>query len=105
MRVAEALVAALCVGMGVRSLVYWLRRPFEDDDTVDLALFALFVMGRAGLWFAVGAMFAIYAWIGTRGQAFLDDVARFDWFIVVFAALAAVQVVAGFLLGRRTPQP
>jgi hypothetical protein len=103
-KVVEILIAAVCVGMGVRSLVYWVRRPFEGGDSTDLVLFALFVTGRVAMWFVVGGLFALYAWIGTRGQAFLDDVAQFSWCFLVLVFLAATQLVASFMLGRRTPQ-
>ncbi len=104
MKAVEIGLAAVCVGLGIRSLVYWVRRPFEGGDTTDLVLFALFVTGRVGMWFAAGGLFAIYAWLDTRGQAFADDVAQFSWYLLVLLSLAAVQFVAGFMLGRRTPQ-
>jgi len=102
MNVLEIVVVVMCAGLGVRSLVYWLRRPFESQDVVDHVLFALFVTGRVGTWFALAGMFALYASTDTRGQAFIDEVRRFDWFALVVIALAAVQFVASFLLGRRS---
>lgn len=104
MKAFELLLAAVCLGFGVRSLVFWVRRPFEGGDTTDLVLFAMFVTGRVAMWFAAAGLFLIYALIDTRGQAFIDDVAQYSWFLVVLLSLAAVQLVAGFLLGRRTPQ-
>lgn len=104
MKVLELFLAAVCFGLGVRSLVYWVRRPFEGGDTTDLILFALFVTGRVAMWFAAAGLFAIYASINARGQAFVDDVARYSWFLLVLVSLAAIQLVASFMLGRRTPQ-
>lgn len=103
MRYLEITVAAVFFAMGIRSLIYWIRRPFEGGDTTDQLLFSLFVTGRVAIWFAFGGVFLIYAWVGTRGQAFLDDVADFSWYVLVILALAALQFVTTFLLGRRTP--
>jgi hypothetical protein len=103
-KAVEFVLAAVCLGLGIRSLVYWVRRPFEGGDTTDMVLFALFVTGRVGMWFGAGGLFVIYALIGTRGEAFADDVAQFSWFLLVLLSLAAIQLVAGFMLGRRTPQ-
>ena len=100
----DVAVAALFVAMGVRSLVYWVRRPFESDDTTDQVLFALFVTGRVGLWLAVGGLFLLYASFGTVGQALVDDMLSYSWYMLVLLGLAALQFVAGFMLGRRTPQ-
>lgn len=102
MNVFEIVVVAVCAALGVRSLVYWLRRPFEGRDVTDHLLFALFVTGRVGTWFALAGLFALYATTDTRGQAFIEDVRRFDWFALVLIALAVVQFVASFLLGRRS---
>ena len=88
---------------GLRSLVHWARRPFDSTDPRDHALFAMFVTGRSGLWFALAGLFVLYALTETRGRAFIDDVRRYDWFVLVFIALAAMQVVAGFFLGQRSP--
>jgi len=100
----ELVVAAACLGLGVRSLVYWVRRPFEGGDATDLVLFSLFVTGRVAMWFAAGGLFLIYALIDTRGQAFIDEVAQYGWFLLVLLSLAALQLVASFMLGRRTPR-
>jgi hypothetical protein len=98
----EIVVVIVCAGLGVRSLLYWLRRPFEGRDVTDHLLFGLFVTGRVGVWFALAGLFSLYAVTDTQGRAFIDDVRQFDWFFVVLVALAAVQLVASFLLGRRS---
>ena len=102
MKLVEAILAGVFVLLGARSLVHWLRRPFEGGDVVDHVLFALFVTGRVGLWFALAGVFALYASTSTEGKAFVDDVRTYDWFLIVFLGLAAMQLLAGFFLGRRS---
>lgn len=104
MKTFDLTIAALVIAMGFRSLVHWIRRPFESDDATDQVLFALFVTGRAGLWFAVAGLFLLYASFGTTGQALVDDMLGYSWYILVLLGLAALQFVAGFMLGRRTPE-
>jgi len=101
-RILEVLIAALCVAFGIRSLVYWVRRPFEGDDVTDQVLFALFVTGRVGIWFAFAGLFLLYASIDTQNHAFVDGVQRFNWYVLPLLILAAMQFVSGFLLGRRS---
>jgi hypothetical protein len=101
MNVPELAVAAILGAFGVRSLVHWARRPFESADRTDQLLYALYLTGRVGLWFAFAGLFAIFATISTRGQAFVDDVAAFRWYVLVIGALGAMQLVAGWFLGHR----
>lgn len=96
----ELIVAIVFGLLGVRSLVYWLRRPMELDTRREQVLFALFVVARAGMWFALMGLFLLYASVRTEGRAFTDDAAEFKWYFVVLAIPAALQFVAGFLLGR-----
>jgi hypothetical protein len=111
-RGVELAIAIVLAAFGVRSLVHWVRRPFGSRDARDHVLFALYVMGRAGLWFAFAGMFLLFASAGTTdpvtgeqlhapGQAFVDAVDAYRWYVFVPATLAAVQFVAGYLLGRR----
>jgi hypothetical protein len=95
-------VALLCAG-GIRSLWVWSRRPFEGADAVDHLLYALFVTGRAGLWFAFAGLFAIYGSNDAQGRAFIDEASQYRWYVVILIVLAALQFVGGQLLGRRTP--
>ncbi len=95
-----ALAGAFAIG-GARSMGIWSRRRFEGTDVVDHVLYALFVTARIGLWFAFAGLFAIYASIDVRGQAAVDEAARFRWYLGIPLVLAAVQLGAGFLLGRR----
>jgi hypothetical protein len=106
-RVAEAIVAALFAVIGVRSLVYWLRRPFETTDLRDHLLFAAYLTGRIGLWFSLAGLFLLVS-VDTNGRlagdsdvAFSGFASRYGWYVVVFAALSVLQLVAGFFLGRR----
>jgi hypothetical protein len=98
--VVELTVAAFFGVLGLRSLVHWLRRPMESEARRDHVLFALFVVSRAGLWFALMGLFLLYASVHTQGRAFIDDMARYKWYFVVLGVPAAVQFVTGFLLGR-----
>ena len=102
MKVFELTMVLLFTGLGVRSAWYWIRRPFESRDPRDHLLFALFVTGRVGLWFALSGLFLLYASVDTQGRAFTDDVRRYDWFVLVFVVLAALQLLGGYFLGRRS---
>jgi hypothetical protein len=95
----EWVAAAICAAMGVRSLVHWLRRPPVTDERREQLLFAVFVMCRVGLWFAVAGLFALYATIDAQGRAFADEAGELRWYVVVLGVLAAGQFVSGFLLG------
>lgn len=101
MRVFEIAMAVLFGALGVRSLVHWVRRPIEGSDAGDHLLFAFFVTGRAGLWFALAGLFVLYASVSVRGRAFVDEVQRFGWYAMVFVLLGAMQLVAAYFLGRR----
>jgi len=102
MKVFEIAMLGAFGALGVRSLVHWARRPFDSGDTRDHLLFAMFVTGRVGLWFALSGLFLLYALTGTQGRAFVDDVKQYDWFIMVFMGLAALQFLGGYFLGRRS---
>ena len=105
MNVVEIVVAAVFGLLGVRSLVYWLRRPMDSDVRRDHLLYALFVASRAGLWFALTGLFLLFASVETHGRAFIDDAARFKWYYFVLAVPAALHFISGFLLGRPPPSP
>ena len=100
---AFELAAALVFGaLGVRSIVYWTRRPFEGTDVGDHVLFALFVTGRAGMWLGVGGIFLVYAHsTDEEGKLHLTSVGQFRWYLLVFAFLLVVQLLAGYFLGKR----
>jgi len=100
-RPVEGAIALLFLLCGVRSLWYWLRRPFEGTDATDHVLYALFVTARVGLWLAFGGLFWIYATLDVQGRAALDELRQYSWYVMVPIALAAVQLGAGWFLGRR----
>ncbi|MGZ8581353.1 MAG: hypothetical protein ACXWW9_08740 [Actinomycetota bacterium] len=97
----EFAAALIFAGLGVRSLVHWVRSPYESTKASDLALYALFVTGRVGMWLVLATAFALYAFTDTRGRAFVDDAREYQWLYVVFLALGAVQFVAAYFLGQR----
>jgi hypothetical protein len=97
----EIVAALVFAALGVRSLVHWARTPYESTRASDLALYALFVTGRVGMWFVLAAAFALYALTDTRGRAFVDDAREYQWLYLVFLALGAVQFVAAYFLGQR----
>ncbi len=103
MRVVEIVLAGLFALGGMRSLWYWSRRRFEGADLTDHVLYALFVTGRVGLWFAFAGLFAIYASSDAHGRAAVDELGELRWYFSVPLVLAAVQFAAGYFLGRREP--
>lgn len=104
MRVVELVLVGLFVLGGIRSLWVWTRRPFEGDDLADHVLYALFVTGRVGLWFAFAGLFAMYAASEARGRAAIDELSEYRWYFLVPLVLAVLQFVAGYFLGRRRPE-
>lgn len=112
MRPFELFLSALLAAFGVRSLVHWIRRPFDSVDPTDHALFALFVLGRVGTWLAFAGLFAISATLkdpnGTgaylQGRAFADTFRdEYSWYLLVLIAFPVLQLLSGFFLGRRRP--
>jgi len=100
-RPVEAAIAGILLLGGIRSIWYWGRRPFEGTDVTDHVLYALFVTGRVGLWFAFAGLFLIYATLDVQGRAALDELERYSWYLIVPIALAALQLGAGWFLGHR----
>lgn len=100
MKTFEIAVAAALAAAGVRSLVVWTRRAVGPASLREHLWFAAFVTGRVGLWLSLAGLFAISAASDARGRAFLDELAAVRWYALVPLVLAAVQVAAGFFLGR-----
>jgi hypothetical protein len=98
-RVLEWGMAVILGGLGVRSLWIWSRRRFEGQDITDHLLYALFLTGRIGLWFAFAGLFVIYATNDAR--ALVDESRDVSWYAIVLLTLSAVQFVAGQMLARR----
>ena len=101
MRPVEGAIGLVFFLGGIRSLWYWLRRPFEGTDATDHLLYAAFVTARVGLWFAFGGIFLLYATMDVQGRAALDELQDYAWLMLVPIVLAAVQLGAGWFLGRR----
>ena len=101
-RVFELAAAAAFLYGGVRSLLKWARTSFEGTSTADHAWFALFVASRLGLWLAFAGLFLIYASVDVNRPGFVNEMRRFDWFLIVLVGLAGLQAIAGFMLGRRS---
>jgi hypothetical protein len=102
-KVVEIVIAALLTLGGLRSLWIWSRRRFEGVDVVDHVLYALYLTGRVGLWFALAGFFFIYASVDTPGVPGLDELQPYRWYVLVPLFLGALQLVAGWFLGRREP--
>jgi hypothetical protein len=108
----ELVIAFLLAAGGVRSAVHHARRPFDSTDVRDQLLYAVYLTGRVGMWFAFAGMFVIFAFAGatdpvtgvhvpSTGQVYIDDVGRFRGYVLVFAVLGAMQVLAAWFLGHR----
>jgi hypothetical protein len=102
-RTVELVIACVFVAGGLRSIWYWGRRRFEGTDVVDHLLYALYLTGRIGLWFAIAGFFLIYATIDVQGRAALDELEQYRWYFMVPLVLALLQLAAGWFLGRRGP--
>lgn len=116
MRVAELVVAGIVGALGVRSLVYWVRRPFDGKGAGGHALFALHVTARVASWFVLATLFVLYATVATtdpvtgervaaEGRAFIEASKEYAWFYIVLLALAAVQFVTAYFLGTGRSGP
>ena len=114
MRRLELGIALLLAGFGFRSLWYWARRPFESAAIRDQLLYAVYRTGRVGMWFAFAGLFFLFAFVGTTDpvtrqhlpstrQAYVDDVSRYRWYVIVFAVLGAMQLLGGWFLGHGGP--
>jgi hypothetical protein len=108
----EAVLAGVFLLAGIRSLVWWMRRPFESTDMRDQLLFASYLTGRVGMWFAVAGLFLLLSLAGAGGGAGASTgetaLARFAgehaWYVMVFLALGVMQFVSAFFLGRHRPR-
>ena len=98
--VVELAIAGALSLLGLRSLWKWARRPLQDGTVVDHLLFALFATGRVGLWFAFAGIFVLYALTSVDGRL-TSEFDRFRWALLIPIVLAALQLVAGYALGRR----
>jgi hypothetical protein len=93
--VAELVIASILALFGVRSLIRWLRVPFEPSTGGERVLFSLHVMARVGLWFAFAGFFA--------GYALVDDARSFRWYVLVPLLLSGIQLLTSLTLGLGSP--
>lgn len=108
MRRFEFGVALLLTGFGVRSVVYWVRRPFESTAIRDQLLYAVYLTGRVGMWFAFAGLFSLFAFVGASdpepdqitGELVVEHPSKYAWYVIVFAVLGAMQLLAGWFLGH-----
>jgi hypothetical protein len=98
--VVEIVVASILALVGLRTLVVWSRRPFESRAIADHVLYALWIVAKAGLWFALAGVFVISATIHHQGRAFLDDWSSYRWYVLVPIGCAVVQALTAYALGR-----
>jgi hypothetical protein len=98
--VLELVVAAVFVAGGVRSLWVWSRRRLEGTDVVDHLLYALHLTGRIGLWFAFAGFFVLFSVTSIDGTP-TNEIDGLRWYLIVPIALATMQLLAGYALGRR----
>ena len=100
-KVVEIVLAVAFAAGGVRSPIVWMGRRIDGADVKDHLLYAAFVTGRVGLWFAFAGLFALYASSDAQGRAATDELAKVRWYAVVLLVLGALQLVAGYFLSRR----
>jgi hypothetical protein len=108
----EFAIALVFAAGGIRSAIHHARRPFDSTDIRDQLLYALYLTGRVGMWFAFAGLFLIFAFAGTTdpvtgirapstGQVYIDDVSGYRGYVLVFAVLGAMQLLASWFLGHR----
>jgi hypothetical protein len=111
MRPFEVALALVLTGFGIRSAVYWARRPFESTAIRDQLLYAVYLTGRVGMWFAFAGLFYLFAFVGASdpepnpitGELVVEHPSKYTWYIIVFAVLGAMQLLAGWFLGHSGP--
>lgn len=111
MRPFEVALALVLTGFGIRSAVYWARRPFESTAIRDQLLYAVYLTGRVGMWFAFAGLFYLFAFVGASdpepnpitGELVVEHPSKYTWYIIVFAVLGAMQLLAGWFLGHGGP--
>ncbi len=104
MRVFEFVLAAVFAALGVRSLAYWIRRPFDSTDVADHLLYAVYLTGRIGTWFAFAGMFALYGAANSGDPSLIAGTAQVRWVAVLLGVLLAMQLIGSQFLGKRTPK-
>lgn len=100
MKALNVVMASVLLALGIRCVIYWGSRTFEGGAVRDHVLYALYVTGRAGLWFAFAGLFGLIAFVDTEGRSVVDP-QEYRWYLLVFLGLAILQLLAGWSLGRR----
>jgi hypothetical protein len=100
MRVFEVVMASILGLFGLRSLLYWARRPLAEATIREHALYAVWTTARVGLWFAAAGVFVISALLRGRGTLFMESFAGYRWYVFVPLGLAIAHLLAGIALGR-----
>jgi hypothetical protein len=111
MRPFEFAVALVLTALGIRSAVYWARRPFESSAIRDQLLYAVYRTGRVGMWFAFAGLFFLFAFVGASdpepnpitGELAVEHASKYAWYVIVFAVLGAMQLLGGWFLGHGGP--
>ena len=110
MRWPALALAVVFAALGIRSAIHHARRPLGSADGRDQLLYAIYLTGRVGTWFALAGLFVIVAFVGAGPDPTPDpvtgrfDMARasdFTWYLLVFVVLGAMQLLAGWFLGHR----
>lgn len=105
MKMLELVVAGVLAVIGVRTAVKVAREPFPARDLTDHFLYALHLTGRVGLWFAFALVFLMFGTSDAQGRAFADEMRDQRWVLFLIVALAAMQFLGGWFLGRRLEPP
>lgn len=104
MKIVEFIVAGIFAAAGLRSFVHWVRRPFDSSDVADHLLYAVYLTGRIGTWFAFAGISALYGAAESEDRTLTAGASQFRWFAVLFGVLIAMQLIGGQFLGRRSPK-
>lgn len=92
MKVFELVMAAILAAGGVRSIVWWSRRRIDASAVSHHVLYAAFLTGRIGMWFALAGFFLLYA--------FVEEVQLVRWYVMVPIVLAVLSLVSSLMLAR-----
>ena len=104
MKIFELIVASVLVVGGLRSAWSWSKRRFDSPRLSDQILYGLYLTGRIGLWFAFAGFFLIYAALEGQKVGAAKGLDKVRWYVMVPLVLSAVQLLAGYALGRRSPE-
>lgn len=104
MKIFELTAASLLILGGIRSAWIWSHRRFDSSKVSDQILWGLYLTGRVGLWFAFAGFFLIYSALEGRKVGVVNELNGIRWYVMVPLVLSAVQLLAGYALGRRASE-